>query len=141
MSENLWTVKPEDVQIELEHPENGTKFWIKVKKYLTVGETRRVSTAGWRSMSSAKKEAGDTTPAATEIQIDWRAQTFARTEAYLIAWSLTNDGVPMTRDGIESLDPAVYEVIENAISAHVEAMDLEKKARRGSSEPRVTLAS
>lgn len=138
MSQNVWTVKPEHVTIELSYAKpDGTvyPFWIEVKKYLNVGEARRVTTAGWRSMSSGKQEEGATEPGPTEIHIDWKAQTFSRTEAYLVDWSLAKDGVPMTRGGIESLDPDVYKLIEDAITAHTEAMEAAKKQRVGSSLP------
>ena len=137
---NDWTVKPEETTIDLVYKRpDGTErgFWIRVRNELNVGEARRVTTAGWRGMSSTQAKNDDPKDAErqTEISIDWRAQTFARTQAYLLDWSLTKDGVPMTRDGIESLKPEVYEVIENAITAHKEAMDAAKKRPAGSSVP------
>jgi len=141
--DNIWCVKPEQDTIDLEwdSPAGVRKFSISVKKRLTVGEERRIMTAGWRSMSSVKQEPQPATglgvqeaapPPSTEIQIDWRAQTFARSEVYLLSWTLP---VPLTREGIESLDPDVYAIIENAITAHKEAMDKAKKLRTGSSAP------
>ncbi len=137
---SIWTVKPEEVAIDLRFVAQGGAtypFTIRIKKYLTVGEERRVMTAGWRGMNSTTRRADGAEPG-PEIQIDWRAQTFARTEAYLLDWSLTDDGKrldPRSRDVIESLSPDVYALIENAITAHVEAMTMEKKRTAGSAGP------
>ena len=134
---SVWTVKPEEVRLDLSYlAPDGTAhpFWIKVKKYLNVGEERLVMTAGWRGMS--RDDAGG----ASAIQIDWKAQTFARTEAYLRDWSLKDDGHALHRDTIEALDSAVYGLIEDAITRHVEAMALEKKRPNSSDGPSTTSA-
>lgn len=129
---SIWTVKAENVTRDLlfTDPDTGEvhKFWIKLKRALTVGEQRRIVTAGWRGMTSGSGQG-------TEISIDWRQQTFARTEAYLVDWSLEDDNhnkLPVTRDVIESLSEDVYGLIETAINEHVAAMAQEKKARAGS---------
>jgi hypothetical protein len=143
---SVWCVSPEEEKLELifvDPAGNTNPFWIKVKKRLTVGEERKVQTAGWRGLSgmaSSKAEAREQGP---EIQIDWKSTTFARAEAYLTDWSLSDDKgkkLPVTREVIETLHPDVFDLIENAISAHVKAMADEKKLRTGSAEPSATSA-
>lgn len=135
---SVWVVKPEEVKYDCVFTaDNGTAnpFWIKVKKRLTVGEQRRVMTAGWRGMRSGEVEP-DGTQGRTEIQIDWKTQTFARTEVYLADWSLSDDKgdkIPIKREAIESLHEDLYAVIETAINAHVKAIEEEKKQQSGSS--------
>lgn len=143
MAGNIFTIRPEEKTIDLEWPDAPggvpVKFWIKVKKRLTVGEDRRIQTAGWKGVANfgggrdAKGE--ERSP---EINIDWRAQSFARTEVYLTDWSLEDDEhvkLPLTLDTIESLDPSIFSIIERAITAHVESLAEEKKLSSGSSEP------
>lgn len=142
---SIWTVKPETVTVDLTYvdPERQSHpFWIKLKKHLTVGETRRVSTAGWRGVRQSSARDGESGSGA-EIQVDWRATSFARTEAYLIDWSLENEKherLAVTRDVIETLSPDVFQLVEDAITAHVEAMEKEKKVPAGRSEPSPTSA-
>ena len=136
-----WTVRPDTRKLELEWTDedgNVEPFWIDVKKHLTVGEEKRSMTAGFRSMSTSKKAqtgAKDEDAAgSTEIQVDWQAQSFARTETYLTDWSLLDEKnvkLKLCREVIESLHPGVFKVIEDGITAHVEAMEQEKK-RKGS---------
>lgn len=132
---SIWFVRPEEVKIDLvyvdpaggEHP-----FWITVKRMLTVGEQHRVMTSGWKGIGRDKG-----------VDIDWQAQTFARTDAYLLDWSLADDAGRIVPLGetlasraavIESLDPAVYALIENAITAHVRAVAAGKKQKPSAPE-------
>ena len=128
---SVWFVKPEEVRLDLIYTEpSGTEhpFWIRVKKELTVGEQRRVTTAGWRSSLASDTESG--------IHVDWKVQTFARTEAYLTGWSLAEapELVPLCREAIEGLEQGVYDVIEEALNKHIESVKAEKKIRTGPSE-------
>lgn len=145
MANSIWTVKPQDTTVDCEWvaADGAThKFWIKLKKRLTVGEDRRIQTAGWKGVANfgggknAKGE--DTSP---EINIDWQKQSLARTEVYLNDWSLEDDDhvkLPLTRDTIEALDPDLFKVIEAAITTHVEAVAQEKKATTGAEKPSAT---
>lgn len=134
---SIWTVRPEDRTIHLTFTApDGTShpFWIRVKRRLNVGERRRLQTAGWRGVRPGRE---------AEVAVDWEATSFARTQAYLLEWSLTGDDgtrMPITREGIEALDEDVFAVIERALSEHVEAMEQEKKAGSSRSEPSATSA-
>lgn len=142
---NPWTVAPEVVTLNLTWQDPGgvsRDFWIKIKKFLTVGEERVVQTAGWKGVSGVGQGEDN---AAAEIRIDWKATSFARALAYLIDWSLESDPdkhvrMPLNASSLQSLHGEVFELIENAITAHVKAMDDEKKARAGSSASVPTLA-
>lgn len=143
MAASIFTIKPEDKTIDLEWAnapgDAPVKFWIKVKKRLTVGEDRRIQTAGWKGVGNfggGRDANGD--EKSPEINIDWRAQSFARTEVYLTDWSLEDDNhvkLPLTIATIEALDPSVFSLIEQAITTHVEAVAQEKKVQSGGSEP------
>jgi hypothetical protein len=139
---SIWVVKPEEKKLDLVYVSPGGQsypFWVRIKKFLTVGEQRRVMTAGWRGMSTGKKDEDGNS--AQEISIDWKTQTFARTETYLIAWSIEGDDtkpLPITRETIESLNPEVYAVIDAAITAHVKETEDEKKVTDGTPSPSVT---
>lgn len=144
---SIWTVRPEERTLELSWtaPDGEVhKFWIKVKKQLTVGEQRRVQTAGWRGVQNfaggRDAQGGEVSP---EISIDWRTQTFARTEAYLTDWSLEDEQhnrLPVVREVFEALHPDLYTVIENAITAHVQEVAQEKKPATGAPEQPPTSA-
>lgn len=132
---NKWTVAPDTVRKDLKDPRDGEQFWISIKKLLTIGEDKAVKTAGLKSVSGfgaqAQRAAGSDGPDMA-MNVDWKRQSIARTEMYLVDWSLADDkGVKLKvqRDVIESLSPEVYEVIENAITEHVEQMEEEKKVR------------
>jgi hypothetical protein len=143
---NPWTVAPEAVTVNLTWADPSgiaREFWIKIKKFLNVGEERVVQTAGWKGVSGMGGGEGAMGGEA-EIRIDWKATSFARATAYLVDWSLEDDKhnrMPLTPASMQALHPEVFELIENAITAHVKAMAEEKKARSGASEPAPTSVS
>lgn len=130
---NPWFVKPEVVTKDLvwRDPEgHDVPFWIKIKKFLTVGEERVVQTAGWKGVTGAGAD-----NEGAEIRIDWKTTSFARAEAYLVDWSLEDDKhnrIPPNSNSLQALHPEVFELIEGAITEHVKVMEAEKKARAGS---------
>lgn len=142
---NPWTVAPEVVEIPLEWTDPtgvARSFWVKIKKFLTVGEERVVQTAGWKGVTGMGGGEG-ATGADAEIRIDWKQTSFARAMSYLVDWSLEDDKhnrMPLSMNSLQALHPEVFELIENAITKHLEAMAAEKKARTGSSAPAPTSA-
>lgn len=118
---DIWGVTPDAMKIDLVYttPDGEAHpFWISLRKQLTIGEDRKQTTAGWKSIKDG------------EMGVDWTVRSFARTKAYLVAWSLSDDaGKPIACDmeGIETRNADVYLLIEDAITAHVEAMAEEKK--------------
>lgn len=131
---SIWTVPPETTRVDAEW--QGNTFWLDVKRQLTEGERRRVTMAGFKGMSGFGQppaRVGDTAPA-TSLDIDWVGQSFTRTLTWVVDWSLLDDKgnkLALKRDTLEALHPGVYEAIEAALNAHVEAAEQEKKAPAG----------
>lgn len=124
-----WIVAPDTkrLEIELTAPDGTVEgHWMEVKKSLNVGEARKVQTAGWKGVSAPTRDRQATNE--VNIAIDFKEQSLARTMAYVVRWSLD---VPVSQQGIESLREDVYEVIENALTAHVEEQAAEKKVKTG----------
>ena len=102
--------------------------WIVIKHRLTVGDQKRIDTAGLKRLVQPQdpKRKAD----APSIEIDFKEFSFARTESYLQEWSFVDDSgrpVAVSRSSIEALDTKSYDEIETAISKHIEAIDVEKK--------------
>jgi hypothetical protein len=81
---SIWTIRPETETIDLQFvaPDGATHpFTITVKKRLTVGEQRRVQTAGFRGIKTARSNAIPGQPAeeaSTEISVDWPTSSRGR---------------------------------------------------------------
>lgn len=126
---SVWSVTPEDDKIDLvwETCQTGPKpFWIRLKQNLTVGEDRAIRTAGWKGVSGIGKANAE-----QEIKIDWKANGIVRAAVWITDWSLTDDKnnkLQISVPQIEALHRDVFDVIENAITAHVEAIEAKKKA-------------
>ena len=106
--------------------------WIVIKHRLPVGDQKRVDTSGLKRLvqPQVRKDRKDQKEQTSSIEIDFKEFSFARTEAYLLEWSFLDDAgqpVALNRSSIEALDTASYDEIENAITAHVEALAAEKK--------------
>lgn len=114
-----WFVKPETVQIDL--PEGQ---WIEVKKRLTHGEERRALA----SLYTEVRADGRITP---NVEMLGKSEVMA----YLVEWSLRDDeGKPIRIDtdakrsaALDLLDPDKFQVISEAITAHVEAMKAQRE--------------
>lgn len=132
---SIWTVQPDTRRLDLVYVDpdgNSHPFWVKVKRRLTVGETRRMQTAGFGGM----RQAAGTTDA--EVSVDWQSMSFARADVYVTDWSLEDDKqtkLPVKRETIEALHPDVFKLIEDAITKHVEEMAAEKNSGAGGTRP------
>ena len=138
---NFWCVTPETDRLELEAL--GRPFWIDVVRELTVGEQRQVDTGGFRGgvQGAEGQRAADRQ---TEIAIDWKAQSFARSEVYIKDWSLADDKgnkLPIKRATIEALRQPVFQAIEDGLTKHIETQAaLRKNAPSGDAGPRAISA-
>lgn len=97
--------------------------WIEVRDELSIGEERA-------TFAGAVKGRTTTADGGTRIEYDAERVSFGLVVAYITDWSARDDKdkpVPVSPDAIKALDPPVYEVIENAVQAHVEAMREAKK--------------
>ena len=125
---NFWCVEPTPENVDvLELAYGGRDFKLWVKKELTIGEQRAVETAGFSRVSTGAKrgpvKAEDDDDAGVDVKVDWKKQSFMRTLVYVTDWTLTDEAgnkMPITREVIETLRPAVFDVIEKALNAHVE---------------------
>jgi hypothetical protein len=140
---NPWTVQPEEVKIELnwDDPNSGTsrKFWIKVKKRLSIGESRRMLKSISRVRSELRRDVKGTQNA--EAQFEWTEYSFARAEAFLLDWSLADDNdtkMKISRENIEALDADVFDIIDNAIDQHETKSTEEKKHPTGRRKQKTT---
>lgn len=143
---NPWSVEPEDHKIELvwEQGDTSRPFWIMVKKRLTIGEEKRMLKSISRVRSQLTPSGGE--PVAPEAQFDWTEYSFARAMTFLIDWSLADDKdnkMPLNRQSLESLDPDVFEILDNAIDTHeknIKAVE-SKKTKVSGRKPSTTSAS
>jgi hypothetical protein len=133
-----WFVKPEAVRVELSDGQ-----WLILKKRLTEGERRKML----GSLVTEIRGDGRMTPQME--MVGGKAETLA----YLLEWSLCDEqGLPVKIDteakklaAIDALDPDAFQIISNAVSAHVDRMDAErdaeKKAAAGASASSATSPS
>ena len=115
----LRLLKPETTRIEL-----SDEDWIDIKVELSAGEQRRVNTAGFESMHQKEGER-------PVFDLSLHNVDLRRVTAYLTDWSLVDDKqnkMKISQPMIEALPDDVFEIISNAISAHVEKRDAAKKA-------------
>jgi len=142
---NPWSVEPEERKIDLvwEYGDKSLPFWILVKKCLTIGESRKMMKSISR-VSSTLSRAGE--PASTEAQFEWTEYSFARAMTFLLDWSLADDKdnkLELKRENLESLHPAVFDLIDNAIDTHETEMNeaQSKKTKGGGQKPKLTSVS
>lgn len=103
--------------------------WIEVKHRLSGGEAKRMSAAAFRDVQRPK-EMGDQ----PRVGVDFASLTLARTKAYLTDWSFRDakdKPVRVTPEAIEALDEEALKEIEDAIDAHIDAVQAELKAQSG----------
>lgn len=145
---NPWIVEPETVKLEVAVPGVGAA-WLMVRRTLSIGEQRKmmrnVSTVSQpvqsREELAASKAAGTTVRA--EAKYEWTEYSFARMVAYVVDWSLAHDPLeanrlPPTRDSYEKLRDFVFEAFDDALDAHEQAANAEKKAMAGAASPSAT---
>ena len=142
---NPWSVEPEEHKIDLvwEYGDDSRPFWILVKKCLTIGESRKMMKSISR-VSSKLSGAGE--PASTEAQFEWTEYSFARAMTFLLDWSLADDKdnkLELKRENLESLHPAVFDLIDSAIDTHESEMNevQSKKIKGGGQKPKLTSVS
>ena len=137
-----WTVAPEETKIDLvwKDGETDREFWIKVKKRLSIGESRSTMKSISRVRSVLQGQGKEAER--PEAQFDWTEYSFARAITYLLDWSFADDNgnkIPLKRSTIESLHPALFDVIDEAINSHdVSLSNNESKKTKSSGQARKT---
>ena len=120
-------VKPKVVRVGISDGD-----WIEIKRELTVGERKRMFAAGLKQMQTGPNKD-------PKFDIDPVEMSFAKVKEYLVGWSFVEpvkeeepegdvSPVELTEESIRNLDEATFEEIEDAIDAHIEKLEKEKKA-------------
>ncbi len=117
-------------------------LWIKVKKQLNAGETRKLAQSAFSRVSPAG------TPEAPTVafELNLESGAFAKMLLYLEDWNLTDasgktvaiDTPKAKHDAVKALEQDVAQEIERVIDAHAEAIAQEKKRPLGSPTPLTT---
>jgi hypothetical protein len=78
------------------------------------------------------------------LSVDLAAYDIERLVTWVIDWSFTGaDGEPVyvSREAIEALHPDTAKELQDALDAHIEALEAKKAGPAGSSAPRATSSS
>ena len=132
---NPWIVEPEEVKAELQwvDPSGETRdFWICIKKYLTIGEQRKMMKSVSQVSQPLPKKGQERQEAAATFE--WTDYSFARCSVYLLDWSLCDENdnkMPLTRVTLEQLHADLFDLIDNAVDAHETKMGEAKKTVGG----------
>lgn len=140
---SFWTVSTDTDEVSFEISIGGVtksaKLWL--KRVLSTGEARAANTAGFKAVGGLGDRTREADP---EIRVDWSAQSFARTLAYVTDWDLTDDKgnkLAINFATIHALRTEVHDAIEGAINAHIERQEaLRKNTQAGASEQPATSA-
>ena len=111
--------------------------WVLVRAELSYGQQRRLATAGLSGLPSALEGQG------TPLSVDWAAFDLERLATWLVDWSFTDgdgDHVLVSREAIERLHPDTAQEIQEALNAHLEALEA-KKGASGAPRPAATSSS
>ena len=134
-----WFVTPEEVKLPLF---DDGQCWITVRKQLTAGEEKKLSTGALKRMSPS---GAGTDAFSVAYDVDFEAAAFNKILVYLLDWNVPdNNGKAKSIDtpkamsaSLRALHPEVFKEIERVIDEHVEAQQ-EKKVKTGSSGPDTT---
>ena len=105
-------ILPNTVRLELSDGD-----WVEVKERLSYGESQRLSSSMLRYV---KTDTGE-----NEIGIDFAKHSLLRMETWLTDWSFRDHNdkpVPLSRSAIENLDAQTAGEIDEALTAHIEAL-------------------
>ena len=116
---NKWFVEPNTVRLELSDGE-----WVEVKEELTYGEQQRLSNAAMTRFQDASAP----TP---RIELDFERYQIIRLKTWLTDWSAKGrDGksIKITDESIRALRSDMAAEIDQALTAHIEALEAAKNA-------------
>lgn len=103
--------------------------WIEVKERLTFGEQQALNTAGLTRLNAPTDGASSDELGMGLDMARWMVERIA---VWLVDWSFRDADdkpVAVSRDAIRALDPDWAQAIQDALDAHVRAVE-EKKATR-----------
>lgn len=113
-------VRPEVVKLDLSDGD-----WLEAKRSLSYAEAQKLSAAGLTSYKTGDDQDGGA------IGIDWARVNIARILTWVTDWSFRDEAdkpVPFGADAVANLDPDAATEILEALDAHIEATEAEKKA-------------
>lgn len=132
-SKRRWFVDPTaTVRIVLDEDDG---FWIEVKKELSLSEETALASAMVGDMTlTGGGKSGKGQPAKGAMPIDMRKYQIERFATWIVDWSGTDDKgkrVPLSRDAIANLTSDVGTLIDEALDAHIEAIEAGKESKGG----------
>ena len=133
-------VQPKTVRVEISDGD-----WLDIKKELNAGEEKEMFAQSIKQMGGEMdQDAKADDKVEMRIDMDPVGLSFAKVEAYLVAWSFEDDevddsgkptgnrvAVELTPEAIRLIDEGSFQEIEKAIDKHREALDNRKKATGG----------
>jgi len=137
---SIFQVTPESDRYDLVWQEH--EIWIEVKRLLTVREARKQQFAGITGMQMPTRDDADK----QMMGLDGEAMSFARTMAYLVDWSLTDENdnkIKINVDTVGAMPESLYDAIDEVIGTHVAKREQEKKVspRRSPKKRKLSSAS
>ena len=99
-----------------------------VRAELTYGQQRRLAAAGLAGVPAALAEQGQ----GQQLTLDLAAYDLERLHTWLLDWSFKDgdgDHIVLTRERIEALHPDTAREINDALDAHIEALEAKKGPR------------
>lgn len=118
-------VTPETVRLELSEGD-----WIEVKERLNLWEREQLTGTGMGGLRTSE----DGSP---QIGLQYARYVIQKLETWLVDWSFVDgDGkrVEISRDALRNLDPDTADEIDDALDAHIAAMEELKKVPNGDKE-------
>jgi hypothetical protein len=96
-------------------------YWIDVRNQLTARERKRSNSVALRGQTYTK-DGGGATITDTNALAD---AAFYRAAAYITAWNIKDGDAPwpLTVDGLGNLPEALFDEIDTALAAHIEAVE------------------
>lgn len=103
--------------------------WIEVKNELSYGEEQRLASAGLGKVAVSTLTPETET---AEVGLDLENYNIRRLSMWLVDWSFCDENdkrVDLSPDAIGALDPATVTEIDDALTAHIEAVEAGKKVK------------
>lgn len=115
-------VTPETVRLELSDGD-----WIEIKERLNLWERERLTGTGIGGLRTSKD--GD-----PQIGLNYAHYVIQKLETWIVDWSFVDGDdkrVEISRDALRNLDPDTADEIDEALDAHIAAMEERKKVLNG----------
>lgn len=123
-------------------PLGDTGEWVEVKNHLTIADQLKIQNAGLVALRR-QTDGDDPTGASMDIRIDGVRQSLVRMLTYIVRWSAKRkhpktgqyEAIAVSEESLRMLTPEMYELIDKALDAHIEAMQAGKPSGSSAGEP------